>query len=142
MTRFSNLFENFDCEETVKLGELTPGTHTIIISDELGCEEVQSFLVEEDGFPENYYFTPNGDGHNDWLIIDILENERFINKNNEVIIKNRVGMPLITIQNYDNQRNNWDGRAKGKDIPTGVYYMTLFLENEKIFSASVNLARN
>lgn len=74
--------------------------------------------------------SPNGDGVNDYLIIDCIENY----PNNSVDIFNRYGNLIYHVEGYG---NDWDGVAnvngvigKGEVIPTGTYYYILRVEDE------------
>jgi gliding motility-associated-like protein len=79
-------------------------------------------------------FTPNGDGINDnWNIPSIAS---FPNPKLKVV--NRNGQ--LVFQNTNTQP--WDGKHNGKNLPTGVYYYTLYLnEDFKIYSGWVLLTR-
>lgn len=68
--------------------------------------------------------TPNGDGLNDMLIFEQLENpERF--PDNEIVIFNRWGSPVYTASPY---MNDWQGTTdNGNELPQGTYYYILRL---------------
>lgn len=67
------------------------------------------------------YFSPNGDGHNDFFIIKNLE-EFPINK---LFIFNRWGETLYESEPY---KNDWDGKMNikhplfGETLPEGMYF--------------------
>ncbi|TCC92080.1 T9SS type B sorting domain-containing protein [Pedobacter frigiditerrae] len=79
-------------------------------------------------------FTPNGDGINDtWNIPSISAFDKpmlkVVNRNGQLVYENR------NIQ-------SWDGKSNGKNLPTGIYYYTLYLnEDFKIYSGWVFLSR-
>ncbi|WP_316783228.1 gliding motility-associated C-terminal domain-containing protein [Pedobacter frigiditerrae] len=79
-------------------------------------------------------FTPNGDGINDsWNIPSIAS---FPNPKLKVV--NRNGQ--LVFQSTNTQP--WDGKSNGKNLPTGVYYYTLYLnEDFKTYSGWVLLTR-
>ncbi len=79
-------------------------------------------------------FSPNGDGINDiWNIPSIAT---FLNP--KLIVVNRYGQPVF--ESYDNKP--WDGKSKGKELPTGAYFYTLYINKEyKIYSGWVLLTR-
>ncbi|RZK60623.1 MAG: gliding motility-associated C-terminal domain-containing protein [Pedobacter sp.] len=79
-------------------------------------------------------FTPNGDGINDsWNIPSIAS---FPNPKLKVV--NRNGQ--LVFQNTNTQ--TWDGKMNGKNLPIGVYYYTLYLnEDFKTYSGWVLLTR-
>lgn len=69
--------------------------------------------------------TPNGDGMNDYFIIDNIN----YFPNNSVTIYNRWGRIVYQTQNYDSTGNVFKGTAQGVDVintgeslPTGTYY--------------------
>lgn len=79
-------------------------------------------------------FTPNGDGINDnWNIpsISAFEKPRLqvINRNGQLVYETRDAKP-------------WDGKLDGKNVPVGVYYYNLYLnEDFKLYSGWVMLTR-
>lgn len=79
-------------------------------------------------------FTPNGDGINDtWNIpsISAFEKPRLqvINRNGQLVYETRNAAP-------------WDGKSEGKNVPVGVYYYNLYLnEDFKLYSGWVMLTR-
>jgi len=64
--------------------------------------------------------TPNGDGKNDFFIINGVESFPF----NELLVLNRWGQVVFSENNY---QNNWNGVYKNTNISlkTGTYYYTL-----------------
>jgi large repetitive protein len=65
--------------------------------------------------------TPNGDGKNDALVIDGID--QFAG--NELVIFNRWGDVLYTSKPY---KNDWRGtNQNGQDLPEGTYYYVLRL---------------
>ena len=66
-------------------------------------------------------FSPNGDGANDVLIFEGLDNY----KPSEITVYTRAGKEVYTSADY---RNDWDGRMTNHQlVPTGVYYYVLKL---------------
>ncbi|ALU27604.1 MULTISPECIES: gliding motility-associated C-terminal domain-containing protein [Myroides] len=75
--------------------------------------------------------TPNGDGENDFFLIDNIN--RF--PNNKVEIYNRWGVKVYETSNYDSNNNVFrgysDGRVtvnSGEKLPTGTYYYVISYE--------------
>jgi gliding motility-associated-like protein len=67
--------------------------------------------------------TPNGDGFNDeWIIRNIGYYH-----NAEVHIFNRWGQEVFSTKNLAD--NPWDGRYKGKLVPTDSYHYILYLND-------------
>ena len=72
--------------------------------------------------------TPDGDGMNDYLIIDNIEHF----PNNKLTIVNRWGRSVYETQGYNSKGNVFKGVAegvstmsKGEPLPTGTYYYVL-----------------
>lgn len=75
--------------------------------------------------------SPNGDGKNDVLVIDCIQEY----PNNTLTIFNRFGTLVYTVNNY---KNDWAGTAnKGavynskEDLPAGTYFYVLSIENDE-----------
>ena len=72
-------------------------------------------------------FTPNGDGINDFLIFNGLENSA----SNELIIYNRWGTEVYRMSNLTNEPG-WDGKNNsGNDLPEDTYYYILTVTSKK-----------
>ena len=74
-------------------------------------------------------FTPNGDGINDFLIIDNIDKY----PNNKVYIYNRWGNKIFQTSQYNNSNNNWDGKLNGKSVTAGTYFYIILDQNDKLF---------
>ncbi|MEK6151713.1 gliding motility-associated C-terminal domain-containing protein [Flavobacteriaceae bacterium 3-367] len=77
----------------------------------------------------NYFLTPNGDGQNDFLVIEGLENS----PNNTLQIFNRYG---VLVYKKDNYTNEFNGRAnvsrvidKDAGLPAGIYFYIIALND-------------
>ena len=72
-------------------------------------------------------FSPNGDGTNDYFVIDGLSKY----PENTLFIYNRWGNLVYKKQDYDNK---WDGKSNvsgiyfGRTLPNGTYYYILDLK--------------
>ncbi|MBA4241337.1 MAG: hypothetical protein C0448_11460 [Sphingobacteriaceae bacterium] len=110
---------------------LTSTTYTYGALDINGCSSVITFTV---GIDENCNviiyngFTPNGDGINDFWIIDNIDKYT----NNKVFIYNRWGNEIFSTSNYDNTTNVWDGKANGQVITSGTYFFVIVDGSEKL----------
>ncbi|MGB5818288.1 MAG: gliding motility-associated C-terminal domain-containing protein [Saonia sp.] len=78
---------------------------------------------------DNYFLTPNGDGQNDFLIIEGLENS----PNNTLQIFNRYGALVYTKKNYTNE---FEGLAnvsgvvdRNSGLPAGIYFYIIALND-------------
>ena len=80
----------------------------------------------EDPKPIRIYnvITPNGDGSNDFWIIDNFDADRY--PDNEVLIFNRWGDLVYEAHPYDNE---WRGQLfdTGEEVPDGTYFYILKL---------------
>ncbi|MBU2995181.1 gliding motility-associated C-terminal domain-containing protein [Cellulophaga baltica] len=84
---------------------------------------VESVLTEADcGFVFNQ-FSPNGDGINDLLVINCIE--EFQNVSLEIF--DRYGNQVYSNSNYD---NTWDGTGNNGNVPKGTYYYILDLGDD------------
>ena len=83
--------------------------------------------------------TPNGDGMNDELVFDVLENNPEKFEENELIIFNRWGDVIYEAQPY---LNDWRGTNKnGDQLPHGTYYyiLRLSIPNGEIIRGDITL---
>jgi gliding motility-associated-like protein len=80
-------------------------------------------------------FTPNGDNiHDRWVIPNISDYPGA-----SVEVFNRYGQQVFYSVGY---ATPWDGRFKGKDLPTGTYYYVIKLNNGfKMVNGSVTIVR-
>ncbi len=100
----SNIFEN-----------VAPGTHTVTINDLNGCGSVTDTITVV-GFPK--FFTPNGDGSNDfWHIMGVSTLEEPV-----VHVFDRYGK---LIHQLDENSTGWDGTFNGKELPSTDYWFQL-----------------
>ncbi|MGB5498823.1 MAG: gliding motility-associated C-terminal domain-containing protein, partial [Maribacter sp.] len=73
----------------------------------------------ESGFLFNQ-FSPNGDGTNDFLIVNDIQDY----PNNSIEIYDRYGNQVFEARPYD---NTWDGTRDNNDLPKGTYFYVLDL---------------
>ena len=91
-----------------------------------GCDTISYIVV---GFECPLVFpnslTPNGDGNNDYFIIENLNPE--IYSNSTINIFNRWGILIYTTTNYGVNQNWWDGKKtfNNEQVNDGVYYYVL-----------------
>lgn len=99
----SNVFRN-----------IAPGAHTVTVNDPAGCGSATENIVVV-GFPK--FFTPNGDGANDYWIIEGISNLH----NPEVLIFDRFGKLLAQL----NDQSSWNGMLNGNPLPSADYWFKL-----------------
>ncbi len=78
---------------------------------------------------DNYFMTPNGDGQNDFLVLDGIESS----PNNTIQIFDRYGVLVYSKKNYQNEfngisnRNSVIGRESG--LASGIYFYIITLND-------------
>jgi gliding motility-associated-like protein len=112
---------------------LTPGLHTVFVLDLYGCSVLKvPFSIV--GFPK--YFTPNGDGYNDyWNIIGANTN---FNADTKILIFDRYGRLIKEISPLS---NGWDGTFIGKQLPADDYWFTAQLNDGRSIKGHFSLKR-
>lgn len=110
---------------------LENGEYTVFIRDKNGCG-----VSSEDVYLLMYpkYFTPNGDGYNDFWRIKFSENE----PNLTVTIFDRYGK-LIT--QFDSNNVGWNGTYQGNPMPSTDYWFVVKRENGKEYKGHFTLKR-
>ncbi len=92
--------------------------------------------------PEVNAITPNGDGVNDRLTFNVLEDFPSFQEGNELIIFNRWGDIVFEAAPYQN--GTWEGTTDGGQmLPEGTYYYVLRLDipNGKIERGNITILR-
>jgi gliding motility-associated-like protein len=115
-----------------------PTWYYIFAQNEYGCEEIDSVFIDviEDIQAYNA-FSPNGDGINEYF--EIRNSERFPEM--LVEIYSRWGEQLYSTIGYGTG-SQWDGTAKGKDVPVGTYYYIIVpYPGAKPISGNVTIIR-
>ena len=120
---------------------VTEGQHTIYVKDKNGCGIV-SRLIErglmKDDFPN--FFTPNGDGINDfWQFVlppeittipEVLEGD--------ILIFDRYGNLLLQL---DPTSRGWNGNFRGNPLPSSDYWFKAISSNLKEIKGHFTLKR-
>ncbi|MFV8325465.1 T9SS type B sorting domain-containing protein [Flavobacterium sp. ZS1P14] len=118
----SNFFDN-----------VSAGIHEVFINDKNGCGTV-SQTIAVIGVPK--FFTPNGDGQNDyWNIKGVNAN---FNKNSTIYIFNRYGKLLKQIVVSS---QGWDGTFSGELVPSDDYWYTIKLDDGREVKGHFSLKR-
>lgn len=90
-----------------------------LCTTEGGCDEGMVYIFVECGKIVVYNgFSPNGDGINETLRIDGL-NEF---PNHKLTVFNRWGIKVFEAKHY---QNDWDGTWKGEPLPDGTYFFVI-----------------
>lgn len=120
----SNVFEN-----------ISGGIHFITVTEQNDCNYILTKEIVVLQFPK--YFTPNGDGNNDyWTIenINLLENWK-------ISIFDRFGKFIIEL---NNSNIAWNGMLNSEKLPSTDYWFVLEYEKDsekKIFRSHFSLIR-
>ena len=138
-----DILDNFDVGlDTSYLAEELPVGAIIYVSvspyneegSPEGCKQFK-FLTsfeEEQTDDTMYGFSPNGDGINDFWVIDGIE----FHPDNIVTIYNRWGDAIFQTNGYDNYTNVFDGMANQKTktgggrLPAGTYFFNIKINGE------------
>ncbi|QCX37466.1 T9SS type B sorting domain-containing protein [Aureibaculum algae] len=116
----SNMFEN-----------VTSGIHTIYIRDKNGCGTLEE-EVSVIGFPK--FFTPNGDGFNDFWQIDGVS----FQPTSLIYIFDRLGKVITKIEPTS---EGWNGTYRGKLMPESDYWFKVKLEDGRTLKGNFSLIR-
>jgi gliding motility-associated-like protein len=105
---------------------LPDGTYTVIVTDANGCTgntTVTVGIIGIDCLEIPTVFTPNGDGKNDvWRVINIE-----LYPDAELLVFNRWGRSVYQTKNI--ATNPWDGKFRGRVLPTDSYHYVLHLND-------------
>ncbi len=118
----SNVFSN-----------VMPGFYTVYVKDLKGCGIIPK-EVSVLGIPK--YFTPNGDGYNDYWNIQGV-NQNFYSKS-KIQIFDRYGKFLIQVNPLS---LGWDGAFNGISMPSTDYWYVITLEDGRIVKGHFSLKR-
>jgi gliding motility-associated-like protein len=124
------------------ISELDAGTYCVSVTNGRGCTKTACVeIFDMDCLLSREVITPNGDNHNDVLIITCVQDERYMN--NELNIFNRWGQLVYSTMNY---ANDWGGISQGgNDLPEDVYFFVLEYETQlgekEILKGSFNILR-
>ena len=109
----------------IDLAASTSGTYVIERTVQGNCSEISTFELEIlSGEQLALLVTPNGDGVNDSLGFEIPNGLTA-----SVSIYNRNGHEVFTDRNYS---NDWSGSFKGRQLPSGTYFLTINWSNGNV----------
>ena len=111
--------------------DLSPGSYTVYVKDDNGCG-----IVSENVWLLNYprFFTPNGDGHNDFWRVKFSEAEPHL----MTYIFDRYGK-LIT--GFLPDSPGWDGNYNGEPLPSTDYWFLVIREDGKKYRGHFAMKR-
>ncbi|MFK5971971.1 MAG: gliding motility-associated C-terminal domain-containing protein [Flavobacteriaceae bacterium] len=81
---------------------------------------------------DNYFMTPNGDGRNDFLVLEGIEKS----PNNSIQIFNRYGVLVYSKTNYQNEFKGISNKSsvidKGSGLASGIYFYILTMNDLRL----------
>ncbi len=105
------------------------------LCDAIGCDTAEVTIVVYCPEPKPYTgFSPNGDGINDFFVIEGIEWW----PDHALSIFNRWGEEVFHASPY---HNDWDGTFKNLNLPDGTYFYLLEYGDGKVMSGYVQLRR-
>jgi gliding motility-associated-like protein len=110
-------------------------SYVLTLTDSFGCTSKDTVIVNVI-VPVPTAITPNGDGVNDYFLIDKIGDY----PQNNIVIFNRWGNVVFKEAPYT---NTWNGKSKsGSDLPDGIYYHTFdFGNGEKAITGYILIKR-
>lgn len=114
--------ENGPYQDDPTFHNIAEGSHLVYVRDKNGCGIVSQLIERElklDDFPN--FFTPNGDGINDfWQFIPPLVNAKVQEiVMGKISVYDRYGSLLVQI---DPKSQGWDGSFNGEPLPASDYW--------------------
>jgi len=114
-------------------------TYVVTITDQLGCQmtdDVVVTVIDDFAVQAMNVLTPNGDGINDFWIIDNIDNYG----DATVSVYDKTGRKVFEASPY---RNDWGGTSGTDLLPNGTYYYVVqFADKSVAYTGSLTLLRN
>ncbi|MHC0439476.1 T9SS type B sorting domain-containing protein [Flavobacterium sp. 3-210] len=114
-------FESEPFSTTNKFTISKTGNYTVSVTDKNGCNSVKTIFAKYIDICIPNYFTPNGDGINDFWSVGCTTSFKNLNCS----IFDRYGREIGTYR----LNEKWDGKIDGKELPSGDYWYTLKLND-------------
>lgn len=123
--------DNFRYQESPVFNNLLPGFYTVYVRDKNGCD-----LITEPAtiIAARNFFTPNGDGFNDYWQVIAIETE----PDAKIYIFDRFGKLL---KQLDPLGPGWDGIYIGNPLPSSDYWFQVELIDGQSFRGHFTLKR-
>lgn len=120
-------------QSSATFSNILPGIYTVYIKDLKGCGTLPK-EVSVLGIPK--YFTPNGDGINDyWNMVGV--NHKF-NAKSTIFIYDRYGKLLYQTTPLS---SGWDGTYNGQPMTSSDYWYSVLLEDGRVIKGNFSLKR-
>jgi gliding motility-associated-like protein len=110
----------FPISNEFKLVDASPGSYSVEFWTDLNCHYTAEFELEPSMKIYNG-MSPNGDGLNDFFLLDCVD----LYPNNNVKIFTRDGIRVYEMDFYNNLSNRFEGESNvgnGKRLPAGTYF--------------------
>ncbi|QYS88545.1 T9SS type B sorting domain-containing protein [Flavobacterium davisii] len=133
---YSYQLDNGNYQDSNIFYNVSSGEHSIASKDNLGHCSPAPIIISIINHPK--FFTPNGDGYNDyWNIPDLLKS----NPTASIQIFDRYEK---LIQRFSPNSKGWDGTSEGIPLPADDYWFTVEYNEKnstKIFKSHFSLKR-
>lgn len=125
--------DGINYQDNSLFSNLEEGDYQVYVRDKNGCG-----IATTDFFILSYpkYFTPNGDGINDYWNIKNLEKRNL--SNSKIYIFDRYGK---LIHQISSEKLGWNGSFNGQNLPATDYWFILELTNGKTVKGHFSLIR-
>jgi len=123
--------ENFQTSNT--FSNIEAGIYTVYVKDLNGCG-IATEEISVLGIPN--YFTPNGDGYNDYWNIKGINSR--LNSETIIYIFDRYGKLVKQISPLG---QGWDGNFNGNQMPSSDYWYSIQLEDGRVVKGHFSLKR-
>ncbi|GAA4306455.1 T9SS type B sorting domain-containing protein [Aestuariibaculum suncheonense] len=121
----------FPYQDSPNFNNVRAGEYTLFVKDDIcGTAEIDVFVI---GYRK--FFTPNGDGENDYWKIQGLNNTQ---AKSTIYIYNRYGKLLKQLNPLE---EGWDGTSNGTPLPTDDYWFKVLLVDGRNFMGHFALKR-
>jgi gliding motility-associated-like protein len=120
-------------QDSNEFTNIPPGIHEVYVKDKNGCGVVKK-IIAITGVPK--YFTPNGDGYNDFWNVKGINNE--FNPNTIIYIFDRYGKLIKQVLATG---QGWDGTFAGQPMPSDDYWYTVKLQDGREIKGHFSLKR-
>lgn len=124
--------DGIEYQDEPVFSDLEPGSYTVYVNDINGCGPPAKQTVFVLDYPN--YFTPNGDGINDYWRIANLQ----YYSDEGIQVFDRFGKLVYAYTGYD---QGWDGMLDGKPLPSSDYWFVIRLRNGRIIRGHFALVR-
>jgi gliding motility-associated-like protein len=130
-------------QTTEEISELEPGDYSVVIKDNNGSDTTLNFSIIQLGcaLAPQLFFTPNGDGINDFW--DITYSELFPDA--LILVYNKLGQLVFKHVGLYDLDKRWDGTdLTGAPLPVSTYFFVVFddkSERKNVRKGTVSILR-